>query len=534
MVHTRNKLVAGLMALALCFGMVVDAQPALAGETDVYFSPNGGGAAAVVDLVDATTDTIDIGMYSVHTWKSDTLAAGESLEDVAQRWSTSVAKLREWNGLGPNESADTGDRLKVQAPIFGALERAVQRGVRVRMILNKGHLGSGKRKAQHLHDIGVQVFSLPKTIHQKFAIFDAGTNHAKLSNGSANWSVSADTKYSENTVVYHDHPHLVYQFQQEFNLLVSQSNTRKIPKGTTGHDTTPVVLQEPNLPAELWQERALFTSANILQDAPSQEGVVADVIIEAIRSAKHTILIDVAHFDSRPIANAVVKARWSNPSLDIQVLLDMGELSGYKGQARFAEQNGVSIRYKTYSLAYLQPKSQLMHHKTVIIDDELLITGSYNFSHTAEFKNYENTLVIRGAENQDLIDAFTAQHDLLWNMGRDVFPAFQAALRAQPGDANYKRILPLHFSSSYFNSIMTLTRSEVGSYYWDIVAPLGVPKARNYDYFDRETRQGYKPHPNENLGHFLTPDPAPTVGTGTFGTPAAGAAGVVNHVPGGN
>jgi len=371
MVYTHNKLVTGLMALALCFGVVVDAAPALAGETDVYFSPHGGGAAAVVELVDAATDTIDIGMYSVHTFKSHKVLPGETLSGIAEQWQTTPQIIMELNQL-TSETVEVGKRLRVKAPIFAALERAVERGLRVRMILNKGHLSSGKKKARDLHEIGVQVFSLPKTLHQKFALFDAATDHAKLSNGSANWSVSADTKYSENTIVHHDNARLVYQFQQEFNLLIGQSNTRLVPKGTTGHDVSPVALQAPTLPAALWQERAVFTSANLIEDAPSENGVVADVIIEAIRSAKHKIRINVAHFDSRPIADAVVKARWSNPSLDIQVLLDMGELSGYGGQARYAENNGVPIRYKVYSLAYKQPKAQLMHHKTVIIDDELL------------------------------------------------------------------------------------------------------------------------------------------------------------------
>jgi phosphatidylserine/phosphatidylglycerophosphate/cardiolipin synthase-like enzyme len=35
-----------------------------------------------------------------------------------------------------------------------------------------------------------------------------------------------------------------------------------------------------------------------------------------------------------------------------------------------------------------------MHHKVIIIDDEILITGSYNFSNSAENKNDENTLII--------------------------------------------------------------------------------------------------------------------------------------------
>ena len=314
------------------------------------------------------------------------------------------------------------------------------------------------------------------------------------------------------------------------------------------------------MPAALWPERAVFTSANIIEDVPSQNGVAVDTIAEALRSAERSIRIDVAHFDSKPIADALIAARWDNPSLDIQVLLDMGELSGYSGQARRLEQNGIPVRYKIYSLAYLQPKSQLMHHKTVIVDGELLITGSYNFSDTAEFSNFENTVVVRGADNQGLVAAFTGEHQKLWDMGRDVYPAFREAMFAQPGDAAYKRILPIHFSSSYFDSIMTLTRDEVDDHYWNVVVPLGVQNERGQDYFDRETGQAYRLQVigtkqvdgktvkiYEDLGHFLNlqqpepepepePEPTPTwTDWSDWANDVWGAAGALNNQPlGGN
>ncbi len=35
-----------------------------------------------------------------------------------------------------------------------------------------------------------------------------------------------------------------------------------------------------------------------------------------------------------------------------------------------------------------------MHHKTIIIDDAVVITGSYNFTKSAEQSNDENLLII--------------------------------------------------------------------------------------------------------------------------------------------
>ncbi len=39
-----------------------------------------------------------------------------------------------------------------------------------------------------------------------------------------------------------------------------------------------------------------------------------------------------------------------------------------------------------------------MHHKVIIIDESIVVTGSYNFSASAEKSNDENTLVIHNSE----------------------------------------------------------------------------------------------------------------------------------------
>jgi phosphatidylserine/phosphatidylglycerophosphate/cardiolipin synthase-like enzyme len=42
-----------------------------------------------------------------------------------------------------------------------------------------------------------------------------------------------------------------------------------------------------------------------------------------------------------------------------------------------------------------------MHHKTMIIDERIVITGSYNFSRSAEIRNDENLIVIYSEEIAD-------------------------------------------------------------------------------------------------------------------------------------
>jgi phosphatidylserine/phosphatidylglycerophosphate/cardiolipin synthase-like enzyme len=39
-----------------------------------------------------------------------------------------------------------------------------------------------------------------------------------------------------------------------------------------------------------------------------------------------------------------------------------------------------------------------MHHKVIIIDGRIVVTGSYNFSNNAKTRNDENTLIIHDPE----------------------------------------------------------------------------------------------------------------------------------------
>jgi phosphatidylserine/phosphatidylglycerophosphate/cardiolipin synthase-like enzyme len=170
-------------ALAALLGLAALAAPAARGAPDeeppwpesasAYFSPNGGGAAATAASLRSATRTVDIAMYSVST------------------------------GNG--------------APIFCALRDVGARGtVRLRMLFNKAKTGTtNKQKSLALEAIGVDVRYVTRTLHEKFAIIDG----AVLLNGSANWSTSADTKYSENTQRLTGPPQLIRDFEGEFQRL---------------------------------------------------------------------------------------------------------------------------------------------------------------------------------------------------------------------------------------------------------------------------------------------------------------------------
>ncbi len=453
--HAKNPMIAAaLAALLLAFAAPAQAQ----WSPKPYFSPHGGGADATAECIDDAQQSIDIAMYSISTG----------------------------------------------GPIWQALKRAIDRGVQVRVVLHQGHSGNAS-KARALENIGAHVFSVKPTMHQKFALVDAGIWYRrKLVNGSANWSTGAETRYSENTVVYGRHYHLFYAFQQEFNRLLADAEP--ISAGAAAHQD-PVTLNAPSSSVRRY-ERAVFTS----QNQGSSTYVVADEIIRLIQTAEESIFIDVAHFNSQRIADALIDFHRDRPEVQIEVMLDLGEYGASVSRAEELEAAGIAVRYKTYSLAYVHPRSQLQHHKTIVVDERDMITGSYNWSDTAEHSNYENVIVVLGnRRNQDMVDAFVDEHRRLWDQNRDQYPGFLAAMTAEPGDPAYRRYVPIHFDTNYFSGPMALTRDEIRplrSAGWAYGLFARQPNGRRnteYSYLDRETRDVFHGTPS---GKFVDTTPA--------------------------
>jgi len=53
-----------------------------------------------------------------------------------------------------------------------------------------------------------------------------------------------------------------------------------------------------------------------------------------------------------------------------------------------------------------------MHNKYAVIDDNIIITGSFNWSDHAIKSNYENLIII---ESEELANKYNENFNMLWN-----------------------------------------------------------------------------------------------------------------------
>jgi phosphatidylserine/phosphatidylglycerophosphate/cardiolipin synthase-like enzyme len=117
----------------------------------------------------------------------------------------------------------------------------------------------------------------------------------------------------------------------------------------------------------------------------SPDGGCNDAINKMIGQARQEILVQAYSFTSAPIAKALLDAH--KRGVTVQVIIDKSQRSEKYSSATFLK----NIRIPTYS----DDECAIAHNKIMIIDREIVITGSFNYTKAAEEKNAENLLIVK-------------------------------------------------------------------------------------------------------------------------------------------
>jgi phosphatidylserine/phosphatidylglycerophosphate/cardiolipin synthase-like enzyme len=132
-----------------------------------------------------------------------------------------------------------------------------------------------------------------------------------------------------------------------------------------------------------------------LSDNPQKE------IIKNINQAEAFINIAMYIFTDREIALPLVKAH--ERGVKVRLYLDKDQVDYQYSQSRFLVQKGIKTRTST--------NNYIMHNKFAIIDNRILLTGSYNWTFSANNRNDENLMVI---DDPEIIEIFQNQFVNLW------------------------------------------------------------------------------------------------------------------------
>lgn len=162
------------------------------------------------------------------------------------------------------------------------------------------------------------------------------------------------------------------------------------------------------------------------QTALQPRSVMIKMLIAAIHEVKQGGTIRVSNFNIsssasvKPVLDALLWAM-SERGATVKIVMDSAQnVAGSRTQL-FATQ-GAEVRFLdgmhyTSSSEPGVEKIGIMHNKMIVIDDQVVFTGSNNFSSTGLVTNEENSVVLRAPAYADRIAAFACAHDRMFDAG---------------------------------------------------------------------------------------------------------------------
>ncbi len=114
------------------------------------------------------------------------------------------------------------------------------------------------------------------------------------------------------------------------------------------------------------------------------------MIIKAINQAKKQVLVQAFSFTHKDIALALIAAY--RRGVEVKLIADLEQSEHENDKVAQIAQAKIPV--------WLDGEHQSAHNKVMLIDVDtpqvLIITGSYNFTFAAQYKNAENLLLLRG------------------------------------------------------------------------------------------------------------------------------------------
>jgi phosphatidylserine/phosphatidylglycerophosphate/cardiolipin synthase-like enzyme len=248
--------------------------------------------------------------------------------------------------------------------VSAAMVRAADRGVRVRLVTDNDY--ETEVGPVTLRNAGIPVATDDRDpfMHNKFVIIDG----YQVWTGSWNLTDNGTYRNNNNAVVLQSIK-LAENYTTEFNEMFED--------GAFGASSPEIV---PNPRVDL--------DGILIENIFEAEGRARDRIIQIIGEAESSVLFMAFVFTDDEIAGAIIDQHRAGL-----------RVSGVY-EARNATIPGSDIAsFHEAGLDILEDGNRyIMHHKVIIVDEEIVITGSYNFSASAADKNDENILIIESQE----------------------------------------------------------------------------------------------------------------------------------------
>ena len=211
-----------------------------------------------------------------------------------------------------------------------------------------------------------------QVMHNKFCVIDSNT----VITGSFNPTDNDNNRNNNNIVVIYSRA-LASNYKDEFNELWNG----EFGKGNN--------VKNP----------VLYVNKIKIENYFCPEDTCAAHVIDQIKNAKSSVYFMAFSFTNEKIADELIKKE----NADIRGIFDAQQSSSQFSQLKRLKEFGINAKNDS--------NKYKMHHKVFIIDNQTVVTGSFNPTLSGDTKNDENLLVIH---DKKIANAFLEEFDKLW------------------------------------------------------------------------------------------------------------------------
>jgi len=136
---------------------------------------------------------------------------------------------------------------------------------------------------------------------------------------------------------------------------------------------------------------------------PDKSGKNLDIVVKMLDDAKYSLDVCVFTITNDSIEDALLRAH--TRGLKVRIISDDLQMKCRGCELVKLCRKGIDVKHDANL-------SKFMHHKFCIIDQSLLLTGSFNWTAAAWKKNNENLIALSGSE---VVARYQDEFDLLWS-----------------------------------------------------------------------------------------------------------------------
>jgi phosphatidylserine/phosphatidylglycerophosphate/cardiolipin synthase-like enzyme len=230
----------------------------------------------------------------------------------------------------------------------------------VRVVVEGENATAPEVKALQAGGIPVAADAHPALMHDKFAVIDAN----QVWTGSLNFTINGAYR-NNNNLVRIDSTELAGLYAVEFEEMFIEDRFGAL---------SAVDDQAPRIPIQDGWVEAYFSPDN--QVERRLDGLLGE--------AQEEIDLLVFSFTSDLLGEAILDRMQAG--VVVKGVFERTQAENFGGEYKTLQAAGAEVR--------LDSNPDDMHHKVIIIDRRIVVTGSYNFSRAARDENDENLLIL--------------------------------------------------------------------------------------------------------------------------------------------